>query len=437
VCGDDETRETAAYIVHMGNMPSLDRLSDGDLVVQVVRLAHQECRATAELIAALVEFDARKLYLAEGYASLFSYCTGRLHLSEAATYDRIQAARTARVFPMVLERLREGALTLTAVRLLGPHLTQSNCDNVLDAASHQSKGAVEELVARLAARPDVPSSVRKVPERRVATTIAERVARAPAPPAREHPELRPGATLDTHAPFGPVPAGVEPAGRPPVSVPLDGTATKALAPTSATRPAVVRPLAPTRYHVQMTVSAETYAKLRQAQDLLRHRYPTGDPAAILDTALTMLVRHLERQKFAATHGRPRAARIGRAAHSAATAVPGSTGASGPSADCFVSHGGRPTARRDSSRPSRYIPAAVRRAVWTRDGGQCAFIGREGRCTERGFLEFHHCQPFSAGGAATTEGLSLRCRAHNAHEADVLFWPDADAHALAGRQPGSP
>ena len=68
--------------------------------------------------------------------------------------------------------------------------------------------------------------------------------------------------------------------------------------------------------------------------------------------------------------------------------------------------------------SRHIPAEVRRAVWTRDDGQCAFVGASGRCGERGRLEFHHVRPFAAGGAATVENIELRCRAHNVYEAEL-------------------
>jgi 5-methylcytosine-specific restriction endonuclease McrA len=67
-----------------------------------------------------------------------------------------------------------------------------------------------------------------------------------------------------------------------------------------------------------------------------------------------------------------------------------------------------------------VPAAVRRAVWNRDGGRCAFVGSGGRCDESAFLEFHHVIPFAAGGPTTTENLELRCRAHNAYEAALDF-----------------
>ena len=65
-------------------------------------------------------------------------------------------------------------------------------------------------------------------------------------------------------------------------------------------------------------------------------------------------------------------------------------------------------------------ASVKRAVWARDGGQCAFIGSEGRCTARGFLELHHVEPFALGEPTTIENLQLRCRAHNAYEAAMEF-----------------
>lgn len=63
---------------------------------------------------------------------------------------------------------------------------------------------------------------------------------------------------------------------------------------------------------------------------------------------------------------------------------------------------------------------MKRAVWDRDGGQCAFIGTRGRCAERGFLEYHHAVPFAGGGATTADNLELRCRAHNSFEAERWF-----------------
>ena len=141
-------------------------------------------------------------------------------------------------------------------------------------------------------------------------------------------------------------------------------------------------LAPERYKVQLTISRETHETLCRVQALLRHTIPSGDPAAIFDWALNALQHELERQRCAETRS-PR----------------------------------QPRAMTDGS---RYVPAAVRRHVWRRDEGRCAFVGRNGRCTERGFLEFHHVQPYAAGGAATSDNIQLRCRSHNAYEASLFF-----------------
>ena len=68
---------------------SVARLSDQDLLDATARIAGDERRTTAELVALLAELDTRRLYLGEGYSSLFTYCTQRLRLSESAAFGRI------------------------------------------------------------------------------------------------------------------------------------------------------------------------------------------------------------------------------------------------------------------------------------------------------------------------------------------------------------
>src|SRR3990172_3747649 len=117
-------------------------LSDQDLLARTMQLAREERQVTALLIAHLAEVDARRLYLAEGYSSLFTYCTEVLRLSEHAAYGRIEAARAARRFPLLLEMLGAGWVTLTTVGLLAPHLTAENHGELLDRARHKNKPAV-------------------------------------------------------------------------------------------------------------------------------------------------------------------------------------------------------------------------------------------------------------------------------------------------------
>src|SRR6186713_2138330 len=121
------------------NPRSFAHLTDAQLIDEVKLLTGRERNATAALIASLAELDARKLYLGEGCSSLFTYCTQVLHLSEHAAYRRIEAARAARRFPAILERLSSGELTLTAVGLLASHLTIDNHRQLLESARYKSK----------------------------------------------------------------------------------------------------------------------------------------------------------------------------------------------------------------------------------------------------------------------------------------------------------
>jgi hypothetical protein len=127
----------------MTSTSSLNAMPDTDLIARVIELASEERHATAQLVAALAELDSRRLYLGQGCSSLFTYCTQVLHLSEHAAYGRIEAARAARRFPAILDRLADGSLTLTTVCLLAPHLTPDNCVAVLDSARHRTKREVE------------------------------------------------------------------------------------------------------------------------------------------------------------------------------------------------------------------------------------------------------------------------------------------------------
>jgi hypothetical protein len=249
----------------MSMFPDFSKLADRQLLSDVTAAAGHQSRATGTLIALLAEVDARRLYLGEGCASLFTYCTQVLHLSEHAAYGRIEAARATRKFPLILERFADRSLTLTTITPLARHLTEENHLQVLDAARHRSKREVEQLVARLAPQPDVGASVRKLP------------AQSTVPPA-------PAAT----------------------DAPLD-VVTTSPAPVLPRRASIVAPLAPERFKVQLAIGRETYDTLRQVQDLLRHSIPNGDPALIFDRALTVLLADLEHAKIAAT-ARPRAGR---------------------------------------------------------------------------------------------------------------------------------
>ena len=331
-------------------------------------LAARERGGLAEFVAHLAELGTREVHLSAGHGSLFGYCREVLALSEAEAYIRIEVARTARRFPVVLEMLEAGSVNLTTIRLVGPHLTSENFRDVLESARGKRKAIVEEIVARIAPHPDAPASIRRLP--------------APRPAA---------------AAWRPLDVAASPMdeGRGQATSPRPSPARAALPPGAfAVRPATIAPLSPDRYRVQVTIGGETLEKLRLAKDMLRHALPWGDDAAVLDRALTALLADLARRKFAATE--------------------------------------TPHPSRGTAPGSRHVPAEVKRAVFLRDLGRCAFVGTTGRrCDERAFVEFHHVRPFAAGGETTLENIQLRCRAHNAYEARAYFAPSLGAPARSG------
>ncbi|HYN05055.1 MAG TPA: HNH endonuclease signature motif containing protein [Vicinamibacteria bacterium] len=343
---------------------SLRHLSDGELVARVKSLAGREHDATAFLVAHLAELDTRDVHLRAGYGSLFAYCRDALALSEHEAYHRIEAARAARRFPVILEMLAAGSVNLTTVRLLVSHLTVANHRDVLESVRGKGKSEVEEVVARLSPRPDVPPSLRKL--------------KAPLPAA---------GPIEAQAPLASVPAVIPVSTVRVVTVAVPGYPGQAVA-----------PLSPDRYRLQLTIGLETLEKLRLARDLLRHAIPSGDEAAILDRALTALLADLARKKFAVA--------------------------------------GAPRPSRGTAPGSRHVPAEVKRAVFLRDLGRCAFVGTGGRrCAERGFLEFHHVRPHAMGGEATVDNVQLRCRRHNACDARADFGREAAARSLSARTAG--
>ena len=101
-------------------LATADAVPDGDLLARLEMLAGTERESLVDVVAHLATLDRRPgLYAARGFGSLFSYCTQALRLSEDAACTRIDAARTCRRFPVILDLLASGEVTLTTVRLLG------------------------------------------------------------------------------------------------------------------------------------------------------------------------------------------------------------------------------------------------------------------------------------------------------------------------------
>lgn len=312
----------------------LSNLSDDELFGKVEALAETERFCQADFLRHLVELDRRPACEKKGYGSLFAYMTRKLGFSESDAIRRVRAAKAAALYPSVLGMLARGDLHLVSLALLQPVMTLENHEKLLRRACRRSKREVEAMVAAL-----LPPE--KEPRERI---------RALPPLPGKNLHLEPESDCGEALPF------------------------------SGLAPAPPRPLpAPPRVLFSFPADDEVRLWFKMAQDLLRHRFPSGRMEEIIGEALRRLV----------DEERP---------------------------------GGTKRRRSGGSSESRRIPLWVQDEVWRRDGGRCAYVGADGiRCCETAWLEFDHVQPWSLGGASDDpENIRLLCRGHNQAEARRLL-----------------
>ncbi len=334
----------------MARETTLRSLSDDELLQRLSKILNRSRRVESVLVAHIAEVDHRRLFAREACSSMFTYCIEVLNLSEPEAYLRIAVARASRAHPLLLEMLADGRIHLSGIAKIAPHLTMENHAEVLRRATHKSKRQIEELIAELSPRPDVPAVIRKLPARKPSPMPAPLT--APSPRVQLRPD---GVTSPPATAFAPKP----------------------------------EPLAPSRYKVQFTADAKLKEKLERLTALMRHSDPEADLADVIDAAVTAKLERLEAKRAARTSA-PR----------------------------------KSIEQTDTTPGSRYIPAAVRRAVHERDGGRCTFVNAQGRrCSESSRLEFHHERPFARGGGHELDNVRLLCRAHNRYRAERDYGRD--------------
>ena len=148
----------------------LEKLSDSDLLLKLAEVLKQSRRVESVLVAHIAEVDARRLFVSQASSSMHKYCTDVLHLSGAEAFLRITAARASRRHPALLKMLDDGRLHLSGLAMLAPHLTNSNCEDLLARATHKTKGrSVSAMLAQRASgsfRPSVNDKRRMGKNRR-------------------------------------------------------------------------------------------------------------------------------------------------------------------------------------------------------------------------------------------------------------------------------
>jgi 5-methylcytosine-specific restriction endonuclease McrA len=94
---------------------NLKHLSNFDLLSNTKASVLEERLHTSQVLHHLQEVEVRRLYLAEGYSSLFVFCMKELGYDEHQSQRRISAMRLLREIPQIEPKITSGELSLTAL----------------------------------------------------------------------------------------------------------------------------------------------------------------------------------------------------------------------------------------------------------------------------------------------------------------------------------
>jgi hypothetical protein len=189
------------------------------------------------------------------------------------------------------------------------------------------------------------------------------------------------------------------------------------------------PLTATVRRIHFNVDKQVVRKLKVAREGLSHSIRGATMEQVLEAALDLL---LEKQaKARGQVKKPRAVVAAASATPIGIAVETATTGSGPTvsptpiptltpiAIPTVTPTEPPPHRRDGPRAA--IPAAVRRAVWDRDGDRCSWpLDGGGCCGSTHRMELDHIIPWAEWGPDTAENLRVVCGRHNALAARQAF-----------------
>jgi hypothetical protein len=405
----------------------LSSLDSKVLATRLRELAGDRRNVDVDFILHLDEFDRRRAYLEAGYGSLWSYCTEALHLCEGSAGRRIQAMKVLRRFPSLEGALRDGRLSLSSIALLGQVATPDNVEDLLARAAYKSRADVDHLVASIQPRTAPKDGIRKLPEReRASPALAQLPASLPEPTS----DAVAANTALELAVARDIPAPAAAAGDP-TPTPADPPLALAAPPARPSRPEL-RPVSGTEWSLRVTLDDACKADLETLRDLLSHKIPDGDLAAVLHEAIRCAIDKHGKRRGAVAPSRTRSPRAKavpphESAESAETATPRRSMPL-PSSTVLPSFEATDPATMDSQAPDLFTPeprsrptAAVRREVYARDGGSCAWIGEDGRrCGSTWQLEHDHVQSAALGGGAGVDETRLLCRPHNLLHAEQVF-----------------
>ncbi len=337
----------------------------------------RERMALTELLEFLQEIERRKLYLARGFESLFTFLVKGLGYEEGSAYRRLQTLRALNSTPEIKEHLAQGSLTLTNIAA--------------------TQGLIHALEKNRAVPPEEKRTlfkeVQNQSKRGVEQIILSRA-------EKEGVTLRGGITSAD----------------------------------------LIRATSPAKVDVRFQAAREFEEKLKRLRELYFKKNPSASLEELLTWAVEeALNRHDPIRRDARAQAREARAREktatrrvqGAASIPGTGSVPGVAKQPGPVSTPKPAHEREdqasapqpptqpsPTPQRSSPpMPTPYRPllsAATRRLVLRRSDFRCEYRDSQTRrrCETTSPFEIDHQVPLLFGGSSTPENLQILCRAHH-------------------------
>jgi 5-methylcytosine-specific restriction endonuclease McrA len=366
------------------------------LAERLADLLHREQGAMAEFLVALADFDKRRGWLELGHSSLFYFLHRELGLSKGAAHYRKTAAELVQRFPEIVEPLRDGRLCITSIVHLARVLTPENRHEMLPKFFQRSKREAMAVAAALQ-----PASA--APHRDIVTALRPGSAAglASAVGAASVAGAAGAAVVAAAASSSSASAGEDGLAVQPVELSVTAAS---LVPKPARRDAA-EPLTADLSRLHITVSRRFLEKLQAARAALSHSRPSASAEEILEAGLDLVLRRDAKRKGLVQKPRKEMPRKEM-----------------PSQEMPTQE--MPTQEmppKENPSAESHVPAAVKRQVWTRDGGHCQWpLESGGVCGSTLRVELDHRVPLALGGASTADNVRLLCRVHNDLAARRVF-----------------
>ena len=330
---------------------NLKQVSNEDLISNLKNLVKTERRVGVEILHHLKEVERRDLHLKLGYSSLFIYMVEELKYAEGSANRRIAALRLLNSIPVMEAKKVEEKINAGVMSLTTVAMVQ-------DLVCHKKK---ENEPMTVGDKLETLKSIEGLSKKQT-----EAVLIAKAPEAFTHKEkVRP--------------------------VTSDLTELKILAHSKLM--AKLKRIKELRSHKNVN---PTYGELLEdmADLVLKKLDPINDSITV-DECSNATNKNIDERKSVNPAFLEKLISNKTTASIKSTQILTSMGAPGGAA-------------------SRYIPAYIRKEVWSRDRGKCTYTNPHTNktCGSTHLIQFEHVMPFALGGEHTLQNLTLHCANHN-------------------------